>query len=243
MGSITTTQWYNNLDEVLGFLESQQDFHRRNEQRWRDALDNGGRVSGIQGKQSKTDCLQEVAKHKAAGDMAFSAREAIMQINPKLGHQVNHLRVPNFMCLTCGTQLDSTQLIHDNEYCEYEGYCANEPDFVVNYVEVHLPAGGTKQVRVCQKHLSDQLINDPGQVEVEPVDHTEEPEESATPALDEAIRSGTLRAETDGNVSPDRPAFYESVIPPEGTPERHHYDFHSRQLPMSQCDQPECKNA
>lgn len=32
-------------------------------------------------------------------------------------------------------------------------------------------------------------------------------------------------------------------LPLEGTPERRHYDLHSRTMPMSECNQPECRRA
>lgn len=68
------------LDELQSKYEEQIAYHRRNAERWKEGALNGGRVSGVQGRQAKSYCIQKQVEHTAAANAYSDVLQDVLAI-------------------------------------------------------------------------------------------------------------------------------------------------------------------
>lgn len=80
--TVPSNRFFVSIDELAEHFESQRIYHQRNANRWKDARQHGGMVSGISGRQSAATIHAEVLAHQRA-EMAYDdALKALKQLMP-----------------------------------------------------------------------------------------------------------------------------------------------------------------
>ncbi len=73
-------RWFANIKQVREHAEGERQYHERNAERYRQGLNNDGKVSGLAGKQTQREIFRAISYHNGAASAYRDLVEAIDQI-------------------------------------------------------------------------------------------------------------------------------------------------------------------